>query len=80
MSLSRTSRRAGAHTQLVDAVMDAYVTWREESAAVTVTYEIWRRASRDGRPAAYDSYVTALDREEHAAARYRDLIDRSSAR
>ena len=80
MSLSRTSRRAGAHTQLVDAVMDAYVTWREESAAVAATYENWRRASRGGRPTAYDSYVTALDREEHAAAMYRHLIDRSSAR
>jgi hypothetical protein len=59
--------------------MDAYVTWREESAAVTATYESWTRAARERRALAYDSYMAALDREEYAAALYRHLIDQAGA-
>lgn len=31
---------------LFDAVIECSVTWREESAAVTATYENWARAPR----------------------------------
>jgi hypothetical protein len=79
MSLNRTSRRAEASTQLVDAVMDAYVTWRERSAAVTATYQSWSSGTREGRVTAYQAYVAAVDREEHAAAAYQGLLEQAAA-
>jgi hypothetical protein len=78
MSLNRTSRRAAARTELFDAVMDAYVTWREESAAVTATYENWRCAARDERSNAYDEHAAALDREEQAAFAYQGLLEQAA--
>ena len=79
MSLNRTSRRAEASTRLVDAVMDAYVTWREESATVAATYQSWSSGTREGRARAYEAYVSAVDREEHAAAAYQDLLEQAAA-
>jgi hypothetical protein len=78
MSLIR-SQSAATRTQLIDAVMEGYVTWREECAAVAVTYQAWTRSSEEERAKAYDSYVAALEHEEHAAARYQRLIERAAA-
>jgi len=80
MNPNRTSRSATDRSQLVDAVIDGYVTWREESAAVTATYENWRRASRGERPAAFDAYVAALDREELTASAYQRVLEQAAAR
>jgi hypothetical protein len=79
ISLNRTSRSAPGGSHLVDAVIDGYVTWREESAAVQATYEHWQRVSRDERAAAFDGYVAALDREELTASAYRRLVERAAA-
>jgi hypothetical protein len=70
MNLNRTGQPAAVPTQLVDAAIDAYVTWREESAAVTAAYESWICASRDQRTTAYEAYAAALGREEDAASAY----------
>jgi hypothetical protein len=70
---------ASSPSQLLDALVDRYVTWREESAAVTETYRNWGRASRDGRAAAYVAYVWALEREEHAARAYQCLVEQAAA-
>jgi hypothetical protein len=66
-------------SDLIDAVMDGYVTWREESAAVEAAYHRWRRASRDQSMVAFDDYFAALDREEHAASEYRRLVELAEA-
>jgi hypothetical protein len=79
MNLSRTSQRPGSCTPLVDAAMDAYLTWREESAAVATAYQNWGGSSRAERAAAFDSYVVALDYEERAAGAYRELIEQAAA-
>lgn len=65
---------------LIDAVMDRYVTWRERSAAVELAYRDWCGALAPDRDAAYTAYVEALDREERAACRYRALLDAAAAR
>ena len=78
MSLNRSSQCAATHTELIDAVMDGYVNWREESVAVAASYQRWSRAPRDARAAACDEYVAALDREEHAAYAYRRLIEQAA--
>lgn len=65
--------------ELIDAVMDGYVTWREESAAVEAAYRSWRHSTSHDRDFAFDGYVAALDREEDAAAKYHRLIERVAA-
>jgi hypothetical protein len=59
---------------LVDALIDHYVSWREECAAVASSYENWNRAESGDRALAFSAYVAALDREELAATSYRRLI------
>jgi hypothetical protein len=79
MSLNTPSRSAANRPQLVDAVIDGYVTWREESAAATAAYDRWSCAPRGARATAFGSYVAALDREEHAAAEYQRLLEQAAA-
>lgn len=78
MSLNTPSRSAANPPQLIDAVIDGYVTWREESAAVTAAYDHWRCAPRGARPTAYGAYRAALDREEHAAAEYQRVLQQAA--
>jgi hypothetical protein len=61
-------------SKLIDAVMDGYVTWREESMAVHATYREWVRAPLAWRGLAFDDYCQALDREERAASEYQRLL------
>jgi hypothetical protein len=61
-------------SKLIDAVMDGYVTWREESMAVNATYREWVGASLAWRELAFEDYCEALDREERAASEYQRLL------
>ncbi len=61
-------------SKLIDAVMDGYVTWREESMAVQATYREWVGAPLAWRELAFDDYCEALDREERAASEYQRLL------
>jgi hypothetical protein len=79
MKLTSSSRTA-ASSELIDAVMDAYVTWRERNAAVEVAYRMWSRAPEADRAVAYDGYAAALDREEFAADEYRRLVEQATGR
>lgn len=74
MNLKKSSRSATSST-LIDSVIDGYVTWREESAAVAATYRDWVDADRHERELAYGAYLAALDREELAASAYRRLVE-----
>jgi len=66
-------------SDLIDAVMDGYITWREQSAAVETAYRTWRRAPADHRAVAFEGYYAALDREEDAASEYRRLVELAEA-
>lgn len=65
--------------QLVDAVMDRYVAWREESVRVDTAYANWRGAPSGDRPLLFAAYLAALDREETAATDYQRMIDQAAA-
>ncbi len=54
----------------VDVMLHRYVCWREECAAVEQAYQRWADAAPADREPAYDRYVTAVTREEHAAGLY----------
>jgi hypothetical protein len=72
-------RKRSVHDQppstIIDAMMDRYVGWREECAAVEKTYRDWLGARREDRTAAFAAYSAALDREEYAAGAYRLLVE-----
>ncbi|HTX10534.1 MAG TPA: hypothetical protein VME22_18055 [Solirubrobacteraceae bacterium] len=70
----KRTRTPSAVTKLIDAVMDGYVTWREESMAVHATYREWLGASTAWRALAFEDYCEALDREERAATEYQRLL------
>ena len=67
----------GIHHSLIDDVMDAYIAWREESAAVDSAYERWIAASSSDMVCAHAAYVAALDREERASVGYEHTLRRS---
>jgi len=78
MNLRRSPAASPAST-LVDAVMDGYVDWREESAAVELAYSRWAQAAASDREVAFDVYLAAVDREESAAGEYQRLIEHAQA-
>jgi hypothetical protein len=66
-------------TRLTDRMVDAYVDWREECLGVWEAYERWASSAVRDRPVAFSAYRAALEREEHAARVYADLITRVTA-
>ena len=68
-----------SHEQLLDGAVDAYVAWREESAAVWAAYERWRRAPAADAPFAFSAYCAAVDREERASHVYAELMTSAAA-
>jgi hypothetical protein len=55
--------------------MDGYVAWYEANLAAAAAYQSWHVATRPERAFAFDAYQAALDREEHAASAYQELIE-----
>jgi hypothetical protein len=70
-----SSDARGALGLLVDAMLDVYVSWREECTAVTAAYEAWRTAEHRDKEPAFDAYLAALDREYLAAASCRRFAE-----
>jgi hypothetical protein len=72
--ISRLKAVATRHTALrelaVDVLLEDYVSWREQCAAVSMAYQRWSDAGRARRVSAYAEYTAALDREELAAREY----------
>jgi hypothetical protein len=62
--------------EVVDAAIDAYVQWREESADAREAYCRWSSAATTDRMLASGAYLAALDREEAAASVYADAMRR----
>jgi hypothetical protein len=59
-----------AREQLADRAFRHYLDWRDETSTLELAYGRWVRAPREERAFAFAAYMAALDREEHAAARY----------
>jgi hypothetical protein len=69
----------GPDDSLIDDLMDAYLGWCEESAAVESAYRRWSIAPSADAADAFAAYVAALDREELASAEYARLDRYSKA-
>lgn len=78
MNLERPCAASRIST-LIDAAMDSYVDWRQESAAVELAYRRCQQAASHDRDRAFDEYLAALDREEQAANEYQSFIERAGA-
>jgi hypothetical protein len=63
-----------ARPELIDAVMDVYVDWREECIALRNAYEHWSSVRVAERELAFAAYRAALDREDRASAVYAALV------
>jgi hypothetical protein len=66
----------GPKAELADALIDLYVDWREECAAVRAAYQRWNDTAKDQRATAFAAYREALDREERASDVYAELVGR----
>ena len=59
---------------LANAMIDAYVDWREACAAAWDAYERWSCAGSADALFAFAAYEAALDREERAAGAYAGTV------
>ena len=66
-----------SHKQLVDGLIDAYVSWREACLRVSDAYGSWASETGLGATSAFGRYVAALDHEERAAEVYAGLVRRA---
>ncbi len=67
---------AARRRERVDAAVAAYTQWRSERDAVRAAYRVWSAAGAFGEPLAFETYQSALDREERAATTYAGLMSR----
>jgi hypothetical protein len=77
MNLKRAPRDRRPRLDLLDALMDTYLQWCDESRAVAESYRDWHSAAAPDRGAAFDDYLAALDREEDAARDYRRVVEQT---
>lgn len=60
---------------LVDALIAAYVSWREKCSELALSHAAWQASERRDKSLAFSAYVAALDCEEAAAETYRRLVE-----
>jgi hypothetical protein len=65
--------REKATKQRTNGMTDAYVDWLAECVSVREAYEHWSAARSSEASFAFAVYRAALDREEHASARFAAL-------
>jgi hypothetical protein len=73
MMLKPTSHRLRRRRDVHEA-LDAYAEWRDACVAVQAAYGMWRSRRGSDRAPAFHAYVNALDREQHAADVYAELV------
>jgi hypothetical protein len=65
---------AKVRRELIDDLMEAYVAWREECAALVQAYAWWGSGEVADREMAFAAYRAALDREQQASTVYSDRV------
>lgn len=69
----RSAMRASLR-RLRDEIIDLYLDWREEAAAVADAYALWADATADDKAARFAAFTAAIDREDAAARSYADVL------
>jgi hypothetical protein len=57
-----------------DALVDAYIRWRQACGAVRAAYAAWNLAPAANHEHAFHHYVAALDDEDDAAFEYAERL------
>lgn len=65
---------AGQTSRLVDDVLDRYVEWCEDAAAVDAAYRVWSGAPADEGMWRFSVYLASLEQEEFAANSYAAVV------
>jgi hypothetical protein len=60
--------------RLRDEILDLYLDWREQAAAVADAYASWEGAPAGEEGQCFAAYTAALDREQAAARSYADVL------
>jgi hypothetical protein len=60
--------------RLAQGLMTLYVGWREACLRVDDAYAVWGRTGGAEAADAFERYAAALDREQHAAERFAELV------
>lgn len=79
MTLKRSHRQSIRRLDFLDALMDSYINWRNDSRAVEESYRRWTASTGGDRGLAFDQYLLALDREERAAYGYRHALEHAQS-
>jgi hypothetical protein len=61
--------------RLVDEMLDRYVEWREDAAAVSAAYGGWSGAPAREKGWRFSVYMAALEQEESAATSYAAVVE-----
>ena len=75
MQLKTLFRKTTTKAGLAGAQEASYASWRAASQGVAEAYRSWAAAPRNVRWLAHAAYLTALDREEHAARAYQRRVE-----
>ena len=70
----------GAGSDPIADLIEVYVDWRQESAALQDAYERWSSAPEPDQDLAFAAYNAALDREEQASIVYREHLGQIGSR
>ncbi|HEX2309782.1 MAG TPA: hypothetical protein VHH91_03615 [Vicinamibacterales bacterium] len=81
MAISRMAGDSSSRSELEaplrrlrDQIIDLYLDWLEETAAVADAYASWSGAPAGEEGRRFAAYAAALDREEAAARGYADAL------
>ena len=75
MQLKKLFRSTTTEAELAGTQMGSYASWRDASDGVAAAYRSWAAAPRNVRWLAHAAYLSALDREEHAARAYQRHVE-----
>ena len=79
MQLKTLFRTPVTEADLASAQDASHAHWRAASKGVAEAYRSWTAAPRGERWLAHAAYLAALEREEHAARAYQELVEQPRA-
>ena len=79
MHLKTFFRRRTPEAEIPGAEEASYASWRDASDGVAEAYRSWAAAPRRVRWLAHAAYLTALEREEHAARAYQGRVEQAAS-
>ena len=77
LDMRRYTKNKPRRDRRADALVEAYVDWRETCARVSDAYGFWASEEGSGGRVAFGLYIAALDEEQQAAEVYAGVLSRA---